>query len=87
MKIKLLLAFLFVVQLGTAQNITIPDSAFKDLLLISYINYTGDANNFVVYPRIDANQDGEISFTEALAVEGLDLGLSLIHISEPTRPY
>ena len=78
MKIKLLLAFLFVVQLGTAQNITIPDSAFKDLLLISYINYTGDANNFVVYPRIDANQDGEISFTEALAVEGLDLGYSNI---------
>jgi hypothetical protein len=78
MKIKLLLAFLFVVQLGTAQNITIPDSTFKDLLLISYINYTGDANNFVVYPRIDANQDGEISFTEALAVEGLDLGYSNI---------
>ena len=78
MKIKLLLAFLFVVQLGTAQNITIPDSTFKDLLLISYINYTGDPNNFVVYPRIDANQDGEISFTEALAVEGLDLGYSNI---------
>ena len=78
MKTKLLLAFLFVVQLGTAQNITIPDSTFKDLLLISYINYTGDANNFVVYPRIDANQDGEISFTEALAVEGLDLGYSNI---------
>ena len=78
MKIKLLLAFLFVVQLGTAQNITIPDSTFKDLLLISYINYTGDPNNFVVYPRIDANQDGEISFTEALAVECLDLGYSNI---------
>jgi len=78
MKTKLLLAFLFVVQLGTAQNITIPDSTFKDLLLISYINYTGDPNNFVVYPRIDANQDGEISFTEALAVEGLDLGYSNI---------
>jgi Leucine-rich repeat (LRR) protein len=78
MKIKLLLAFLFVAQLGTAQNITFPDPAFKDLLLISYINYTGDPNNFVVYPRIDANQDGEISFTEALAVEGLDLGYSNI---------
>ena len=74
MKTKLLLAFLFVVQLGTAQNINIPDSAFKDLLLISYINYTGDPNNFVVYPRIDADQDGEISYAEALAVEGLDLG-------------
>ena len=74
MKIKLLLAFLFVVQLGTAQNITIPDPIFKDLLVIAYTNFSGDANNFVVYPRIDANQDGEISYAEALAVEGLDLG-------------
>ena len=61
MKIKLLFAILFVAQLGTAQNITFPDPAFKDLLLISYINYTGDPNNFVVYPRIDANQDGQLS--------------------------
>ena len=51
MKIKLLLAFLFVAQLGTAQNITFPDPAFKDLLLISYINYTGDPNNYVAYPN------------------------------------
>ncbi len=74
MKIKLLFAFLFVAQLGTAQNITIPDPIFKDLLVIAYTNFSGDANNFVVYPRIDANQDGEISYAEALAVEGLDLG-------------
>jgi hypothetical protein len=76
MKIKLIIAFLFVVQLGTAQNITIPDPVFKDLLLIAYTNFSGDANNYVVYPRIDANQDGEISYSEALAVEGLDLGYS-----------
>lgn len=74
MKIKLLLAFLFVIQLGTAQNITIPDPVFKDVLRVAYTNINTDPNNFVVYPRIDANQDGEISFTEALAVEGLDLG-------------
>jgi hypothetical protein len=74
MKIKLLLAFLFVAQIGLAQNITFPDPAFKDVLLVAYTNINTDPNNFVVYPRIDANQDGEISFTEALAVEGLDLG-------------
>ncbi|WP_395633999.1 T9SS type A sorting domain-containing protein [Flavobacterium sp.] len=78
MKIKLLL-FLFVFTfIASAQNISIPDPVFKDLLLISYTNYNSDPNNFVVYPRIDANQDGEISFTEALAVEGLDLGYSNI---------
>jgi hypothetical protein len=78
MKIKLLLFFFAITTMASAQNINFPDPAFKDLLLISYINYTGDPNNFVVYPRIDANQDGEISFTEALAVEGLDLGYSNI---------
>lgn len=78
MKIKLLLAFLLVSQLGTAQNINIPDPNFKNLLLIAYTNFTGDPNNYVVYPRIDANQDGQISYTEALAVEGLDCGYANI---------
>jgi hypothetical protein len=74
MKIKLLLFFFAFSSLASAQNISIPDPVFKDLLLIAYINYSGDPNNFVVYPRIDANQDGEISFAEALMIEGLDLG-------------
>lgn len=74
MKIKLLLFFFAFSASATAQNITIPDPVFKILLSISYINFSGDANNFVVYPRIDTNLDGEISFVEALAVEGLDLG-------------
>lgn len=74
MKIKLLLFFFAFSASTTAQNITIPDPIFKDLLVIAYTNFSGDANNFVVYPRIDANQDGEISYAEALAVEGLDLG-------------
>lgn len=78
MKTKLLLAFLIVVQLGNAQNINIPDPIFKELLLISYTNFSGDPNNFVVYPRIDNNQDGEISYAEALLVEGLDLGYANI---------
>jgi hypothetical protein len=74
MKIKLLLSFFALTTLANAQNITIPDPVFKNLLAIAYTNFSGDANNFVVYPRIDANQDGEISYAEALAVEGLDLG-------------
>lgn len=74
MKIKLLLAFLVFSSLGNAQYITIPDPNFKNLLLIAYTNFTGDPNNYVVYPRIDANQDGQISYAEALAVEGLDFG-------------
>ncbi len=78
MKIKLLLSFFAFSSLASAQNISIPDPVFKDLLLIAYTNYNSDPNNFVVYPRIDANQDGEISFAEALAVEGLDLGYSNI---------
>ncbi|MFZ4105053.1 T9SS type A sorting domain-containing protein [Flavobacterium sp.] len=78
MKIKLLLFFFALSSLVSAQNINIPDSVFKNLLLISYINYTGVFNNYVEYPRIDADQDGEISYIEALAVEGLDLGYSNI---------
>ncbi|OYU84412.1 MAG: hypothetical protein CFE24_06590 [Flavobacterium sp. BFFFF2] len=79
MKSKLLACCFIVTQWCLAQNMTIPDPAFKSYLLVAYTNFSGDPNNFVVYPRIDSNQDGEISFAEALAVEGLDFGYANIN--------
>ena len=72
MKTKLFLICFFLFQLSNAQNITFPDQVLKDFLLIAPINFNQDANNFITYPPIDANSDGEISVTEALNVIGLD---------------
>ena len=72
MKTKLFLICFFLFQLSNAQNITFPDQVLKDFLLIAPINFNQDLNNFITYPPIDANSDGEISVTEALNVIGLD---------------
>ena len=74
MKIKLLLSLLVLTTWAQAQNIVIPDQIFKDYLRVAKINFNADANNYTDYPPIDANADGEISYAEALLVEGLDLG-------------
>ena len=73
MKIKLFLLCFFLFQFSNAQNITFSDPVLKDFLLIATTNFNQDPNNYITYPPIDANSDGEISFSEALSVIGLDL--------------
>ncbi len=73
MKTKLFLLFFLIFQLTEAQNITFSDPVLKDFLLIATTNFNQDPNNYITYPPIDANSDGEISFSEALSVIGLDL--------------
>lgn len=71
MKTKLLFTFFLLFQLAGAQNITFPDPVLKEFLVNSTVNFNQDPNNYVAYPPIDANGDGEISTTEALDVVGL----------------
>jgi hypothetical protein len=78
MKTKLLYVFFIATQFCLAQNITFLDPVFKDYLLIAKINFNTDASNYINYPPIDANADGEISYAEALTVEGLDFGYANI---------
>lgn len=78
MKGKLLLTFFILTQFCSAQNITFIDPALKNFLLIAKINFNTDATNYVDYPPIDANADGEISYSEALTVVGLNFGYSNI---------
>ena len=73
MKTKLFLLCFFLFQFSNAQNITFSDPVLKDFLLIATINFNQDPNNYITYPPIDSNSDGEISMTEALNVIGLDL--------------
>ena len=73
MKTKLFFLCFFIFQLTDAQNITFSDPVLKDFLLIAPINFNQDPNNYITYPPIDSNSDGEISMTEALNVIGLDL--------------
>jgi len=73
MKTKLFLLCFFLFQFSNAQNITFSDPVLKDFLLIATTNFNQDPNNYITYPPIDANSDGEISFSEALSVIGLDL--------------
>jgi hypothetical protein len=73
MKTKLFFLCFLIFQLTDAQNITFSDPVLKDFLLIAPINFNQDVNNYITYPPIDANSDGEISMTEALNVIGLDL--------------
>lgn len=72
MKTKLLFLCLLLFQLGTAQNITFTDPVLKEFLINNAINFNTDPNNLITYPPIDANNDDEISQTEALSVIGLD---------------
>ncbi|MDI1316592.1 T9SS type A sorting domain-containing protein [Flavobacterium sp.] len=66
----LILAFTLVI--GNAQIVTIPDANFKAKLL------EADTNNYIVknllgaYFKIDANNNGQIEVSEALAVSHLD---------------
>lgn len=72
MKTKLLFILFLLFQFAGAQNITFSDPVLKEFLVNGTINFSQDPNNFVSYPPIDANDDGEISTTEALNVIGLD---------------
>jgi hypothetical protein len=78
MKAKLLLCCFIFTQFCLAQNIIFPDSVFKDYLLIAKTNFNTDPNVFIQYPPIDANADGQISYAEALLVEGFDFGYANI---------
>lgn len=78
MKAKLLLCCFIVTQFCIAQNITFLDPVLKDYLLAATTNYSTDPNISIQYPPIDANADGEISFAEALTVEGLYFGYANI---------
>jgi hypothetical protein len=78
MKAKLLFGCFIFTQFCLAQNITFLDSVFKDYLLVANTNYNTDPNVVIQYPPIDANADGEISFAEALTVEGLYFGYANI---------
>ncbi len=74
-KKTLLFLTLLLVQFVGAQNINFPDANFKNVLLLSKIDYNdSNSNIFMVYPNIDSNNDGEISQAEALLVKGLNLG-------------
>ncbi|WP_178987621.1 DUF7619 domain-containing protein [Winogradskyella schleiferi] len=76
MKKKLLLLLLLVTAFTNAQIVNIPDTAFKDRLLLSStvlsIAKDSNENNFA----IDANNDGEIQVSEALEVFYLNVGNS-----------
>ena len=78
MKKKLLYLLLLVAGAAQAQDVTIPDTNFKNKLL------QADTDNFIALDaagnriKIDVNNDGEIQQTEALLVYKLDVGLSNI---------
>jgi hypothetical protein len=69
---KKIVLFLFGLsfQIATAQTINFVDINFKNALLVLPINY--DANG-TIFPMIDANNDNEISQSEALLVQNLNL--------------
>lgn len=80
MKTKLLLFSLLLIQFTVAQNINFLDANFKNILLASKIDYNDpNSNNFINYPSIDGNNDGEISQAEALLVVRLDMGYAQIN--------
>lgn len=72
MKTTLLFLSFLLFQIGNSQNIIFSDPVFKDFLVNANVNFNTDPNNIVSYPPIDANDDGEISQTEALSVIGLE---------------
>lgn len=78
MKSKLFFCCFIFSQFCLSQNITFLDPVFKDYLLLAKINFNTDVNNNINYPPIDANADAEISYSEALTVEGLDFGYANI---------
>lgn len=78
MKSKLLFCCVIFTQFCLAQKIIFPDPAFKSFLLLAKTNFNTDANTYINYPPIDANADGEISYSEALSVEGLGFGYANI---------
>ncbi|MCZ8196436.1 MAG: T9SS type A sorting domain-containing protein [Flavobacterium sp.] len=81
MKKILLLFSLLLIQFAVAQNITFADTNFKNLLLASKIDYNDPyfTGEFINYPSIDSNNDGEISQAEALLVIRLDMGYAEIN--------
>jgi hypothetical protein len=81
MKKTLLLFSLLLIQYTVAQNILFLDINFKNVLLASKIDFN-DANftgEFINYPSIDSNNDGEISQAEAILVIRLDMGYAEIN--------
>ena len=39
------------------------------------------------YKKVDDIKDADAALVRSAAMHDMELGLSLIHISEPTRPY
>lgn len=81
MKKILLLFSLLLIQFAVAQNITFVDANFKNVLLASKIDFNDPyfTGEFINYPSIDSNNDGEISQAEALLVIRLDMGYAEIN--------
>lgn len=73
------LALLFFSSLLSAQNVNIPDATFKAKLLSANSTNSIAANLFVanpsdmIYVKIDTNDDGEISFSEASQIQYLNV--------------
>lgn len=81
MKKTLLLFSLLLIQFTVAQNILFSDINFKNVLLASKIDFNDPyfTGEFINYPSIDSNNDGEISQAEALLVIRLDMGYAEIN--------
>src|SRR4051812_24547765 len=78
---KLYFLLLFVVAICQAQNVSIPDNAFKSALLdASPQNQTAYGNGG--YIKIDANNNGEIELLEAQAIDSLNVQWT--HMSDIT---
>ncbi len=73
MKVKLLLISFLFIQFAFSQNITFSDSNFKLKLLSFDPNYPIGENLAGEFAPIDANNDKEISFAEALNVSSLQI--------------
>ncbi len=81
MKAKLLVLTLFFIQFVFSQNIAFTDDNLKNVLLNSNINFEPLGNGYFNndFPPIDSNNDDEISFTEALAVQKINFAYAFIN--------
>lgn len=70
---KITFLLLLFAGMANAQNITVSDAAFKAKLLESSTSNEIAQDNMGNNIKIDADSDGEISITEALAVYGLNV--------------
>ena len=84
-KLYILLVIVFIGFVGKAQIVSIPDANFKAKLLsasatnqIASTQEPSLTGNVTTYNNIDTNNDGEIQFSEALAIKWLKVNSSTI---------